>query len=52
MGNGVTDDQGRIELLNDSFDARFTTQNATVFPSAPAYEVESLSRFHVSEAAV
>ena len=51
-GNTVTDDQGRAELLNDAFAMKFTLPNVTVLPSAPAYEVDCLSCFHVTEAAV
>ena len=51
-GNTVTDDQGRAELLNDGFARKFTQPNVTVLPDAPAYEVDSLPRFHVSQSAV
>ena len=51
-GNTATDDQGRAELLNDTFAMKFTQPNVTVLPSAPAYEVDSLPHFHVSEADV
>ena len=41
-GNTVTDDQGRVELLNDAFARKFTQPNVTVLPDAPAYEVDCL----------
>ena len=51
-GSTVTDDQGRAELLNDVFAAKFTQPNVTVLPTAPVYELDSMSCFHVSEAVV
>ena len=51
-GNTITDDQGRAELLNDVFAAKFTQPNVTVLPRAPDYDVDTLSRFYVCEEAV
>ena len=51
-GNTVTDDQGRAELLSQAFSAKFTQPNVTVLPEAPDFDIDNLSRLHVSEAAV
>ena len=51
-GNTVTDDQGRAEPLNDVFAAKITQPNVAVLPRAPDYDVDTLSRFYVSEEAV
>ena len=43
----LTDDQGRAELLNDAFAAKFTQPNVSAPPETLAYDVDALSCFHV-----
>ena len=51
-GSIVTDDQGRAELLNDAFAAKFTSPEVSVLPEASFYDVDCLPCFHVSESVV
>ena len=51
-GATVSDDQGRADLLNVTFAAKFTTRDVSALPDTPAYGIDALPRFHVSEDAV
>ena len=48
----MTGDQARASLLNDTFAAKFTDPTVTRLPSSPVYQLDNLTRFHVTDAAV
>ena len=51
-GSQVTCDQARSSLLNDSFAAKFTDPAVTRLPFSPAYHLDNLTHFSVTDAAV
>ena len=50
--NPVTGDFERATLLNEAFASKFTDPYVNTLPAAPSYDLDTLCRLHVTEAAV